>query len=276
MSPLAPIRLVVLDLDGTLLPTTKVLTPRARRVVAALHASGRHVTLATGKGWTLTERYAVELGIDAPCVALEGALVARPGQAPIRRLTLTAAQRAEVHAVVHDLPLGYFFTHDGSRILADRRMEPKLPELRIWDPDVEITDAPLSDPGLGEAHVLHLVGEPADVAIARDRMAARDLPGVELFHNEFWDGLDQVQVRPPGIGKHRALESVLAELGVGAHEMLACGDWWNDVEMLRMAGVSVAPSNAVPGVRDAAHHVVPGTSDDDAVVRFLESALAAL
>jgi hydroxymethylpyrimidine pyrophosphatase-like HAD family hydrolase len=172
--------------------------------------------------------------------------------------------------------VGYFFTCDGSRIVASREMETKLAELRIWDPDVDLTDAPLDDPDLGDPHVLHLVGEPAQVAIARDRVAAADLPDTELFHSGFWDGLDQVQVRPHGIGKHRGLESVLAELAVDATEMMACGDWWNDVEMLRMAGVGVAPSNAVEGVRDAACHVVPGTSDDDAVVRFLERALLAL
>jgi hydroxymethylpyrimidine pyrophosphatase-like HAD family hydrolase len=228
MSPLREIRLVVLDLDGTLLPSTKVLTPRARRVVGELRDSGRHVTLATGKGWSLTERYAQELGIDEPCVALEGALVSRPGGPPLRRLTLSPEQRAEAHRVVADLDLGWFFTHDGSQILASRHMEPKLPELRIWDPDVEITDARLDDPSLGPAHVLHFVAEPPAVALAHDRLRALDLPRVELFHNQFWDGLDQVQVRPEGIGKHRGLESVLTELAVGADEMLACGDWWND------------------------------------------------
>ena len=276
MSPLTNIRLVVLDLDGTLLPSTKVLSDRARRVVGELRESGRHVTLATGKGWTLTERYARELSIDAPCVALEGALVARPGCVPLRRLTLPAPVRAAVHAVVRDLQVSYFFTSDGSRIVASRGMQSRLAELRIWDPDVVVTDAMLDDPGFGDPHVLHLVGEPAQVALARDRVAAADVAGTELFHGGFWDGLDQLQVRPHGIGKHRALESVLAELAVTADEMLACGDWWNDVEMLQMAGVGVAPSDAVEGVRDAACHVVPGTSDDDAVVRFLEDALHSL
>ena len=50
-SPLDGIRLVALDLDGTLLPESKVLTPRATEVVAALGEAGIAVTLATGKGW---------------------------------------------------------------------------------------------------------------------------------------------------------------------------------------------------------------------------------
>ncbi|MEW6754774.1 MAG: HAD hydrolase family protein [Candidatus Latescibacterota bacterium] len=54
-SPLEGIRLVVLDLDGTLLPASKRLTDRARRVVADLGDAGIAVSLATGKGWNLTD-----------------------------------------------------------------------------------------------------------------------------------------------------------------------------------------------------------------------------
>jgi len=274
LSPLAGVRLVAIDLDGTLLPATKRLTERARRVVPELREAGIHVALATGKGWSLTEGYARELGIDAPCVALEGALVSRPGATePLRRLTIGPAHRADVHRALDGLGVGYFFTHDGSRIVANRRMESRVRELNIWDRDVVLTDACLSDPSLGNAHVLHLVGEPDEIDEAHARVAAVDLADVVLVKFEFWDGLHQLQVRPVGIGKHRGLETVLTALDVSAHQMLACGDWWNDVEMLRMAGVGVAPSNAVEGVREAADHVVSGTCEDDAIPRFLEDAL---
>jgi len=277
VSPLEGMKLVVLDLDGTLLPSTKKLSQRALRVIPALREAGIDVTLATGKGWRLTEGYAQQLGVSAPCVALEGALVARPGAAsPLRRLTIGARRRADVHDALDGLGLGYFFTPDGSRIVANQRMATRLPELRIWDPDVSLTDACLSDASLGDAHVLHLVGEPHEISEAHARVSAGSLNDIDLFKSEFWDGLHQLQIRPLGIGKHRGLESVLEELDVAAHAMLACGDWWNDVEMIRMAGVGVAPSNAVEGVREAADHVTPGTSDDDTIIRFLEDALHAL
>jgi len=277
VSPLDGVRLVALDLDGTLLPTSKKLTPRARRVVPALREAGIDVTLATGKGWSLTEGYARELGVDAPCVALEGALVSRPGAAtPLRRLTLGPAHRADVHHALGGLGVGYFFTHDGSRIFANERMAPRLPQLRVWDPDVVLTGACLSDPSLGNAHVLHLVGEPHEIDEAHALVSSVELTDCELFRIDFWDGLHQLQIRPLGVGKHRGLESVLESLDIAAEAMLACGDWWNDVEMIRMAGVGVAPSNAVEAVRAAADHVTPGTSDDDTIIRFLEDALNAL
>ena len=276
MSALDGVRLVAFDLDGTLLPSTKVLPERARRVTAGLRERGIDVVLATGKGWTLTERYALDMGVAAPCVALEGALVALPGGPPLRRLVVGAAERAHVAGVVHGLRLGWFFTPDGSRIHASGCLAGSTHLLRIWDPDVALTDAPLAAPELGDAHVLHLIGAAEDVDGAHARLAVEGPADVELFRAEFWDGVQQLQVRPRGTGKHHALRYVLETRGVAAAEMMACGDWWNDVEMLRMAGVAVAPSDAVEGVRAAAHHVVPGTCDDEAVLRFVEEQLERL
>ena len=65
---------------GTLLPGSKRLTPRAVALVRGLQDAGIRVTLATGKGWNLTRRYAEELGLDTPVVALEGALVRTRGE----------------------------------------------------------------------------------------------------------------------------------------------------------------------------------------------------
>jgi hydroxymethylpyrimidine pyrophosphatase-like HAD family hydrolase len=78
------------------------------------------------------------------------------------------------------------------------------------------------------------------------------------------------------VDKRSGLTHVLSRLGVGASELLAAGDWWNDVTMLRMARVAVAPANAVRGVRDAAHHVLPHTCEEDALAHFLDAALKAL
>jgi hypothetical protein len=269
------VRLVALDLDGTLLPTSKRLTERAKGVIRDLVAGGVHVALATGKGWTLTERYARELRLFSPHVALEGALVAvaaEEGEAvTLEARTLDGGLIDRVHDAVGDLRLGYFVCTEGRLTRATLHLADRLDQIRIWDPEVVLVER-WRDATRG--FILHLVGAPDEVAEARRRVEGMRLGEVELFHAEFWDGYDQLQVRPVGIGKHIGLRRVLAHLGVGAGQMLAAGDWWNDMEMLRMARVSIAPSNAVEGVRAAATHVVPGTCEDDAVARALEAALA--
>jgi hydroxymethylpyrimidine pyrophosphatase-like HAD family hydrolase len=148
--------------------------------------------------------------------------------------------------------------------------------VQIWDPHVDVVAGP---PGGEDGHSpfgFTLIGPPADVQAAKERVVAMTLPGVDLFHAEFWDGHDQLHLRPAGVDKASGLDHVLARLCVGASELLAAGDWWNDVTMLRLARVAVAPANAVSGVREAAHHVLPGTCEDDALAHFLGDALRSL
>jgi Cof subfamily protein (haloacid dehalogenase superfamily) len=280
-SPLRGVRLVALDLDGTLLPSSKVLTDRAVRVLSDVRAAGIEVTLATGKGWNHTRRYAEELGLTAPLVALEGAYVARrdaADDAALASRTLPASTLRAVHDAVRDVDVGFFYCHDRWRTQVHRRLESWIPQIRIWDPHVDVVDAPApaDDDAPHAAFVFHLIGRPAEIARAKDRVTALGLSDVEFFHAEFWNGHDQLHVRPAGVDKRTGLAHVLDHLGVAPSQMLAAGDWWNDVGMLRMAGVAVAPANAVDGARDAAHHVTEHGCEDDGVVRFLEDALRRL
>jgi Cof subfamily protein (haloacid dehalogenase superfamily) len=281
MSPLSGVRLVALDLDGTLLPSSKVLTDRAIGVLSDVRAAGIDVTLATGKGWNHTRRYAEELGLTAPLVALEGAYVARADSADdgaLHSRTLSASTLRAVHDAVRDVDVGFFYCHDRWRTQVHRRLESWLPQIRIWDPHVDVVDAPASGDGDAPhaAFVFHLIGRPAEIVDAKSRVTALGLPDVEFFHAEFWNGHDQLHVRPAGVDKRSGLTHVLDHLGVLPSQLLAAGDWWNDVGMLRMAGVAVAPANAVGGARDAAHHVTEHGCEDDGVVRFLEDALRRL
>jgi Cof subfamily protein (haloacid dehalogenase superfamily) len=278
-SALEGIRLVVLDLDGTLLPETKRLSARSIDVVGALLARGIEVTLATGKGWTHTARYADELGVTAPLITMEGALVGRAGPGgrcePVREHTVPRPLRERLCEATRDLDLGFFYCHDAGRTRAHRFLEDRLAQLQVWDPHVDVDDGRLAE-GDHEAFVVHFVGVPDRVKIARSRLEELRLEASDLWHAEFWDGYDQLQVRPQRIGKHAALAEVLEELALGAGDVLACGDWWNDVEMLRMAGVGVAPANAVEGVRAEADHVLPLTNEEDGVILFLEEQLRRL
>lgn len=278
-SPLDGVRLVALDLDGTLLPASKRLTDRARRVAGDLRDAGIVVTLATGRGWTHAERYARELGIAHPLVTFEGALVATPSSAPddargrhvLHHRTLHADLVRRVAQAVADLRLGYFVCTDAGRTVASRHLADRVDQIAIWDPHVDLVDVWLEADARG--YILHLIGPPDDVREAYRRMHGLGLEDVEYFHVEFWDGFDQLQIRPHGIGKHVGLRHVLDHLGLTPADVLAAGDWLNDVDMLRMARVSVAPANAVPEIRAIATHVLDRTCDDDAVVRFLEDAL---
>ena len=77
-------RLIVLDLDGTLLPESKQISSRSLRVLERLQEAGAKVTLATGKFLHLSSIYADQLRIEAPLIALDGARISQRGHLSVR------------------------------------------------------------------------------------------------------------------------------------------------------------------------------------------------
>ena len=78
-----------------------------------------------------------------------------------------------------------------------------------------------------------------------------------------------LEILPKGIDKAKRLEVLLEILGISREEMIACGDGYNDLSMIRFAGLGVAMGNAVLPVRNAADYIT-GTNDEDGVAQVVE------
>lgn len=71
-----------------------------------------------------------------------------------------------------------------------------------------------------------------------------------------------LEVMPKGIDKAQSLARLLERLGMKKEEMIACGDGYNDLSMIRYAGLGVAMENAVLPVRNAADYITASNNDD--------------
>ena len=71
-----------------------------------------------------------------------------------------------------------------------------------------------------------------------------------------------LEVLPKGIDKARSLERFLEVTGYRREEMIACGDGYNDLSMIRFAGLGVAMENGVLPVRQAADYITLSNNDD--------------
>jgi len=87
------IRLVALDIDGTLLRSDKSLAPRTRAAVDAARARGVRVVLVTGRRYPSARRVAEELGGEVPLILHNGALVVDAGRVLRCRALPRAAAR---------------------------------------------------------------------------------------------------------------------------------------------------------------------------------------
>ena len=243
------IRLVVSDVDGTLLDHHGRLPDGRAAAVRRLTEAGLPLVLATGKLWTSVRALVEELALAGPHVACNGSIVFDADGRVLERTLLPDAPADEIvtvlrtHHVVHAV-----YLEDGT-IVTDR---------------------------IVPAHaVLPLLGEPAPVVGSRDGRGVIKVIAIlpeedEGDLRELGSGAARVQRtgprflewNAPGADKATGLATVTDMLGVGLADVLAIGDAENDVPMLRAAGVGVAVAGASPAAIAAADHTLSGDLDE--------------
>ncbi|WP_069803653.1 Cof-type HAD-IIB family hydrolase [Thermogemmatispora onikobensis] len=259
-------RLLAIDLDGTLLTPfpAKEVTPRARRALEIAHASGLMITITTGQMLAVLRQVCAGLPLSGPQILENGAMIVDIASgAVLSERFLPKEHILPVLEAARSLGL-YRAYHTPEVVYVDRH----TPRARDWyrpplPPAIEVDDVASLYPrpcikiaavGLPETlpakrqQLEHWFGEVLHVT-----QSTRDL--LELLH--------------PRASKGQALREVASLLGVAPAEIVAIGDHYNDVEMLRFAGLSIAMGNAPPEVQAVADYV---TSDNahDGVAQALE------
>jgi Cof subfamily protein (haloacid dehalogenase superfamily) len=259
------IRLVALDLDGTLVGDDLRLPPRTVATIRAVVASGVHVALATGRMTSSALPYALELGLRAPLVGLQGALVREmpaPGSPRLGRLLLHRPLAADVarEAMAWSRAAGLtpHVNHLERMVLpaSDDRADDYSrwafgPVLLVPDVDAWVR---------GPVTKVISVGAPPLPERLLDRARA-DFAGradPTVSHPMFLEFL------APGVNKGRAVRYLARRLGVDLRDVLAIGDQRNDIEMLLEVGTGVAMADAPEAVRAVARLVAPPLADEGA------------
>lgn len=270
------IKLVVTDLDGTLLRSDRTVSDRTRAVVAAAEESGIPVVPATARQrlgvlrladqitfrrWALVSNGAVALDLDS------GEVLAEATVSP-------DVQRAVAGRIRLAVPDATFFAvwQAGSRFAC----EPAYRELAAYDdhvrPPSEMATATLDEL---TSHPANKIGVRSASLTGRElwqRVSALNLAddpgGVAPSHS----GAAFVDCAPEGVSKAWGLARLCDQLGIGADEVVAFGDEVNDIEMLTWAGTAVVMPTAPPEVLALADRVAP-SNDDDGLARVLTELL---
>ncbi len=243
------IRLVALDLDGTLVGEDLVVRPRVREAVANAQRNGTMVTIVTGRMFAATRPYAALLGITGPIVCYQGAAIFEAASGTIlRQVALRPDVTAEVlewahahgvHAQCYADDTLYVESINGfSKRYTDlARVEPiVVPSLRgafADRPSIKIVL--VDEPDRSEQHLV----------------ALRALLGERAYLTR--SHVDFVEVIDPHVNKGEALGFVADRYGVGLDATLAVGDAWNDVPLLDAAAIGELLARADAVVGDVAH-----------------------
>jgi hypothetical protein len=78
-----------------------------------------------------------------------------------------------------------------------------------------------------------------------------------------------IEIMPQNVDKATALDRMLETIGLTRENVICCGDGFNDISMIKYAGVGVAMGNAQPAVKDAADYIT-GTNDEDGLVQVMK------
>jgi Cof subfamily protein (haloacid dehalogenase superfamily) len=278
-------RLIAIDIDGTLLPTSSTTISRRNcRALCEAQAAGLHIVIATGRRHQYAEPVLEQVGLSPRTVMISsnGSVVRRFDGELIQRNLLTVASARALCPALRPFGETMVFTFDRAHgpSLVVESVASLHRSIGTWvesnrDDMVEI--APLERAfEQGEAPIQGMLCG----SIARVRAAQRALEGMDIAANitmhrtEYAErDLGILDLLPPRCSKGQALEDYARSLGLEAAAVMAIGDNFNDLAMLEYAGQAVLMKNAGSELQAlASRHgwAIALSNDEDGVAETLE------
>jgi hydroxymethylpyrimidine pyrophosphatase-like HAD family hydrolase len=279
------IRLLALDIDGTLLDSHGRVPPANLAAIARAIAGGVEVSLATGRRYDFARPIVEQLPAPLTLILSNGAIVkTRDGVTLMRRLLPREVARAVLARVPQH--------RDSAAVVCDRQREGQVVfEAIDWEHPLHHRFFASNRPFLSEVAPLEacLTEDPIQVMFTGGCAAMRTVfddlrappatraPGAsdttdysvaltEYEHRDF----SLVDVVQAGCSKGMALREWSERQGYRREEVMAMGDNLNDLEMLEFAGRPVLMGNALPELK-ARGWAVTATNDDEGVARAIET-----
>jgi Cof subfamily protein (haloacid dehalogenase superfamily) len=270
------IRLIALDIDGTLLDSRWQLPEANRVAIGEAVRRGIEVALVTGRRYDFAMPIAHQLDSVLTLIVSNGALIrSKEGRTHLRHLLPKQTAAQVLHLTTE--------WREGAAVIFDRERENQL-MLESLDPDDSLRYAYYSRNlefiGLASPLESCLTEDPIQVMlsgrIAAMREAEARLRAVD-FTQEFRLALTcyeqkdfaMIDVIPAGCSKGSSLAEWAALRSIAREEILAIGDNHNDLEMLSFAGIPVVMGNGVPELKTYGWHET-GTNDENGVALAIE------
>jgi hydroxymethylpyrimidine pyrophosphatase-like HAD family hydrolase len=263
------IRLLAVDVDGTLLRTDGTVADEDRLAIAGALSRGIAVTLATGRLSSSAMPFARSLALQVPLVCADGAVLFCPTRGVLAQRPLGGPGLTSLLACLREEALAPFvFTHEA--VCGAANDFDRFPFVAGWTPVRAPHDdlaaaaaaagphAPITAIGVGpEPAVLR-----AEALLRADPAIADEVAVFPIRTTDHW----VVRLTPSGCSKAQGLAQVTEELSISANEVATIGDWYNDVSMLKWAGRSFAMGQAPEEVKEAAKHSLRATAETGGAV----------
>ena len=280
------IKLLALDLDGTLLNSRGKIPEANRQAIRAAEDRGVLVTIATGRRFRDGRPVGLDLELNAPLVTHNGALLKYADS-----LETVASSLLATETGLEILRVGKEFGGD-ALVSTDPHGKGTLLYDRVSDDNVPLQKY--------VAWAIKLHGDEGKDAVTHVDDLALVLPEHEIIHISFSGRCERmhemtdllrdelgdsvtvlstiypqldftlIDILPPDASKGKGVEKLAIINGLAPENVMAMGDNFNDIEMLDFAGVPVVMGNADPNLRERAEFYTTVTNDEDGVARAIE------
>ena len=266
---MAEIKVLALDLDGTLTNDQKEVTPRTRAALDAAIERGVTVVLASGRPTAGITPLAKDLGLDKK----GGCILAYNGGAIIdcktgetlyqKRLDPDMVPKLCAFAAEQDIAI---LTYNKEGVVTERPEDEwaaregftcHLPMIKVEDLAAYV-DYPICK--------MLITLDPA----RRDEVWAAGRKQFDGRIDLYPSSPFFIEAVPLGVAKDGSLAALLEHMGLGRENLMACGDGLNDRSMIAYAGVGVAMQNAEQPVKDCADYVTTADNNHDGVAEAVE------
>ena len=250
------IRLLLSDVDGTLVRPDKSLSERSIEAVASLRAAGIHFAVTSGRPPRGMEMLIEPLSLVTPLAAFNGGLIVQPGMDVLEEHTIPDDAVGHVLELLSSFDLSIWVYRGADWLVRDPdgpHVEHESLTVQFEPIVVEAFD--------GLTHVAKIVGVSDDYdTVATAAQATRAALG---DHVSAWRSQPYyLDVTHPEANKGSVAQFLAARYDLTVDEIATIGDMPNDVLMFAHSGLSIAMGNASDDVQKAARRVTTSNDED--------------
>lgn len=263
MKKLENIKLIALDIDGTIMDENFQISNRVKNAISNASKKGIKVVLATGRIYRATLPIAKSLNLDTPIITYHGGLVKDAkreylhnkidSKTALRLVSELRELDVQLNTFINDELVVEEASPDLIKYAKDRSLDYKL--VKSFEHIEDFSPTKIT--------IIH--ENPEYVYEIRD-----------IFRKKYSDNLYITKSTPiyceflnNQVNKANAILYLAKFMGINQSEILVAGDQDNDKEMLEVAGFSVAMGNAVPAVKSVADYIAD-TVDNDGIAKVIE------
>ena len=269
-------KLLVLDIDGTLVNNEKQITPKTKDAIFRAMEAGHSIMIASGRPTPGVQKFVDELELskyDGYTLTYNGARVQECSSGKdIYEKRLSRSLLPELYRFAEERDLG-IITYEKDlaktpQVLSGRRLDDWI----LWEAKINGLTVGERENFLDyvnyDVYKVLMTAEPEKSEGYMKELQKLLGSRANVMRSESFF----IEITARGIDKAGTLKRVIGPVGVSQSNTICCGDAFNDISMVEYAGIGVAMGNAKPEVKEVADYITASNEEDgiaEVVERFL-------